>query len=58
MYQPSSEILKKYADVLVKFALWSGEWVKKWDVVFVFIPEPNIFTISKLQGWVDRIEIG
>lgn len=39
MYQPSSEILKKYADVLVKFALWSGEWVKKWDVVFVFIPE-------------------
>lgn len=39
MYQPSPELLKKYADVLVKFALRSGEWVKKNDVVFVFIPE-------------------
>jgi len=39
MYQPSPEILKKYADVLVKFALRSGEWTKPWDVVFVQIPE-------------------
>ncbi len=39
MYQPSSELLKKYADVLVKFALWSGKWVNKGDVVFVQIPE-------------------
>ena len=39
MYQPSYELLKKYADVLVKFALRSGEWVKKDDVVFVQIPE-------------------
>jgi len=39
MYTPSPEILKKYADVLVKFALRSGEWVKKDDVVFVQIPE-------------------
>jgi len=38
-YQPSYELLKKYADVLVKFALRSGEWVKKDDVVFVQIPE-------------------
>lgn len=38
-YTPSDEILKKYADVLVKFALRSGEWVKKNDVVFVHIPE-------------------
>lgn len=39
MYQPSPELLKKYADVLVKFALRSWKWVKKWEVVFVFIPE-------------------
>ena len=39
MYTPSPELLKKYADVLVKFALRSGEWVKKDDVVFVQIPE-------------------
>ncbi len=39
MYEPSAELLKKYADVLVKFALRSGEWVKKDDVVFVQIPE-------------------
>lgn len=38
-YTPSDELLKKYADVLVKFALRSGEWVKKDDVVFVQIPE-------------------
>jgi hypothetical protein len=29
MYQPSPELLKKYADVLVKFALWSGKGIKK-----------------------------
>ncbi len=38
-YIPSYELLKKYADVLVKFALRWGEWVKKDDVVFVQIPE-------------------
>ena len=38
-YVPSYELLKKYADVLVKFALRSGEGVKKDDVVFVEIPE-------------------
>ncbi len=39
MYQPSPELLKKYADVLVKFALWSWEWAKKGDVIFVQLPE-------------------
>lgn len=38
-YVPSYDLLKKYADVLVKFALRSGEWVKKDDVIFVQIPE-------------------
>ena len=39
MYTPSKEILEKYADVMVNFALWNGNWIKKWDVVFVQIPE-------------------
>ena len=39
MYQPSQELLKKYADVLVKFALRSGEGAKKGDVIFVSLPE-------------------
>lgn len=38
-YIPSAEILKKYADVLVKFALRWGAWVQKDDVIFVQIPE-------------------
>ena len=32
-------LLKKYADILVKFALRSGKGVKKGDVVFVQLPE-------------------
>ena len=39
MYVPSDEILRKYADVMVNFALRNGKWMKKWDVVFVQIPE-------------------
>ncbi len=39
MYTPSAEILAKYADVLVKFALWSGRGVAKGDVVMVSISE-------------------
>lgn len=39
MYIPSDEILAKYADVMINFALWGGNWINKWDVVFVQIPE-------------------
>ena len=39
MYTPNEEILRKYADVMVNFALRNGKWIKKWDVVFVQIPE-------------------
>ena len=39
MYVPSQEILNKYADVLVNFALWWWKWINPWDVVFVQIPE-------------------
>lgn len=38
-YEPSYELLKKYADVLVKFALRGGDWAKVGETVFVQIPE-------------------
>lgn len=38
-YTPSYELLKKYADVLVKRALWSGQWINKGDVVLCQVPE-------------------
>ena len=39
MYTASQEILEKYANVLVNFALRSGKWINPWDVVFIQIPE-------------------
>jgi len=39
MWKPSDEILEKYADVLVWFALWSEQGIKAWDVVLIQIPE-------------------
>jgi len=38
-YQPSQEILDKYAEVLVNFALNSGEGIKKGEVVFLQVSE-------------------
>lgn len=56
MYQPSPEILKKYADLLIKFALRSGEWCKPWDVVLLQVPEcakPILWPLqqSVLEAW-------
>jgi aminopeptidase len=39
MFTPSEDILKKYADLLVKFALNGGEGVRPKDVVQVNIPD-------------------
>ena len=39
MYQPSQQILDKYADVLVKFALNSGKGVKKGEVVMIAVDD-------------------
>lgn len=60
MYTPSYELLKKYADILVKFALRSGEWIKKDDVVFIHIPEcakPFYLPLQKavLEAWAHPI---
>ena len=38
-YHPPEKILEKYADVLVKFALNSGEGIKKGDVILLQVPE-------------------
>lgn len=39
MYTPSPELLQKYADVLIKFALNSGKGVQQGEVVMVNVPE-------------------
>lgn len=39
MYLPSEKVLEKYADVLINFALGSGNGIKKGEVVFLQIPE-------------------
>ena len=39
MYIPSNEILEKYADVMINFALRGGKWINPWDVISVQIPE-------------------
>ncbi|EDY85037.1 Thermophilic metalloprotease (M29) superfamily [Verrucomicrobiia bacterium DG1235] len=38
-YEPSKEILEKYADVMINFALNSGEGVKPGEVVQLRVPE-------------------
>ena len=42
MYTPSSQILKKYADVMIKFALNSGKGIKKKDVVYIVTSLPGL----------------
>lgn len=39
MYHPSKKILEKYADVLVNFALNSGQGVKRGEVILLQVPE-------------------
>lgn len=39
MYQPSKKILEKYAELLVSFALNSGQGVRKGEVVLLQVPE-------------------
>lgn len=38
-YKPSSKILERYANVLVKFALNGGRGIKRGDVVYVLVEE-------------------
>lgn len=48
-YRPSREILNKYAQILINFALWSGEGIRKGDVVVVSIPEAAKPLLWELQ---------
>lgn len=50
MYEPSKKVLKKYADVLVKFALNSGQGIKKGEVVQCMVPDvakPMLFALQE-----------
>jgi len=50
MYTPSKEILDKYADVLIKCALNSGEGVKEGETIFLQVPEvakPFLISLRK-----------
>ena len=38
-YAPSKEVLEKYADVLVNFALNQGKGIRKGEIVFLQVPE-------------------
>ncbi|MCL2688431.1 MAG: aminopeptidase [Chitinispirillia bacterium] len=42
MYTPSAQILKKYADVMIKFALNSGKGIKKKEVVYIVTSLPGL----------------
>jgi len=52
MYKPSQKILDNYADVLVNFALNSGNGVKKGEVVFLQVPESAKPLLISLQRTV------
>jgi aminopeptidase len=49
MYKPGKIILKKYADVLIKFALNSGQGVKKDEVVLLWVRESAKPILEPLQ---------
>lgn len=49
-YTPSKVVLKRYADVLVKFALGNGKGIKKGDTVYLTISEvakPLLYELQK-----------
>lgn len=49
MHTPPQDILKKYADVLIKFALWSGKGARAGDVIFVTLNESARPLLPHLQ---------
>lgn len=49
MYIPGKSVLKKYADVLIKFALNGGEGVKKDEVVLLWVRESARPILEPLQ---------
>lgn len=53
-YQPSPTILKRYADVLVNFALNSGKGIKKGEVVQCVVPDVAKDLALELQNTILR----
>jgi aminopeptidase len=51
-YQPDDKILKKYAEVLVKFALWGGSGIKPGEAVYIRVPECAKPIIIPLQDTI------
>lgn len=51
-YQPSKQILQKYADVLVNFALNSGQGINKGEVVMVMVPDVAKPLARELQNTI------
>mgnify|MGYP003332236972 CR=1 FL=1 len=54
IYQPSAKILRKYAEVLVSFALNGGKGVKKGEVVRIVVPDVAKPLALELQNAVLR----
>lgn len=54
MYEPSQEIINKYADVLVNYALNSGEGIKPGEVVQCVVPDVAKSMALALQNAVLR----
>ena len=48
MFQPSPEMLRKYADVLVNFALNDGKGIKKNDVVLIGVQTPGVLLAKEV----------
>lgn len=55
MYQPSTKILDKYADILIKFALNGGKGVKPGQVVFLRVFEAAKPLLNSLQKSVLKV---
>ena len=49
MFTPNKKILEKYADVLINFALNSGDGIKKGEVVFLQVPECAKLLLKELR---------
>ena len=49
MFKPDEILLKKYADILVKFALNSGKGLKKGEVVICYVPDVAKPLLKELQ---------
>lgn len=55
MYQPTQEVVERYADVLIRFALHGGSGVKPGEVVFCAVPDCALPMYGALQDSILRV---